>query len=66
MTGLHMAPTVQAANRFIEQGHVRVGVEVVTDPAMLVTRGMEDWVTWGEGGVKEKVEGWKGGRDDFG
>lgn len=33
-----MAETVSAANKFVEQGHVRVGTEVVTDPAFLVTR----------------------------
>ena len=38
MTRLRMADTVQAANQFIEQGHVRVGTEVVTDSAFLVTR----------------------------
>ena len=38
MTRLRMADTVQSANQFIEQGHVRVGTEVVTDPAFLVTR----------------------------
>lgn len=65
MTRLQMAPTVQAANKFIEQGHVRVGTEIVTDPAMLITRGMEDWVAWGQGGVKSIVEGWRGQRDDF-
>ena len=38
MTRLRMAETVSAANKFVEQGHVRVGTEVVTDPAFLVTR----------------------------
>lgn len=38
MTRLRMAETVSAANKFIEQGHVRVGTEVVTDSAFLVTR----------------------------
>ena len=38
MTRLRMADTVQAAVVYIEQGHVRVGTEVVTDPAFLVTR----------------------------
>lgn len=38
MTRLAMAETVQAAIKFIEQGHVRVGPQVVTDPAFLVTR----------------------------
>ncbi|MCJ1270686.1 Small subunit (SSU) processome component [Lobaria immixta] len=66
MTRLHMSPTVQAANRFIEQGHVRVGTDEVTDPAFLVTRSMEDWVTWTQGSkVAEKIKGWKGDKDDF-
>lgn len=34
----HMAQTIKDAVKFIEQGHVRVGVERVTDPAFLVTR----------------------------
>jgi len=38
MTRLRMAETVSAANKFIEQGHVRVGTEVVTDSAFMVTR----------------------------
>ena len=38
MTRLRMAETVSAANKFVEQGHVRVGTEVVTDPAFLVNR----------------------------
>ena len=38
MTRLQMADTVQAAIRFIEQGHVRCGPEVVTDPAFMVSR----------------------------
>ena len=38
MTRLRMAETVSTANRFIEQGHVRVGTEIQTDSAFLVTR----------------------------
>ena len=38
MTRLRMAENVSTANRFIEQGHVRVGTGVVTDSAFLVTR----------------------------
>jgi len=46
MTRLKMAETVSAAVKFIEQGHVRVGPDTITDPAYLVTRSMEDFVTW--------------------
>lgn len=38
MTRLRMADTVQAAIKFVEQGHVRVGTDVITDTAYLVTR----------------------------
>jgi hypothetical protein len=31
---------------FVEQGHIRVGPDTITDPAYLVTRNMEDYVTW--------------------
>ncbi|KAG6878345.1 Small subunit (SSU) processome component [Termitomyces sp. T159_Od127] len=41
-----MAETVSAAVKFIEQGHVRVGPDTITDPAYLVTRHMQDFVTW--------------------
>jgi U3 small nucleolar ribonucleoprotein protein IMP3 len=38
MTKLKMADNLQAAIKFIEQGHVRVGTDVITDTAYLVTR----------------------------
>lgn len=38
MTRLGMAENVTAANTFVEGGNVRVGTDVVTDPAFLVSR----------------------------
>ncbi|GAA94435.1 uncharacterized protein L969DRAFT_90991 [Mixia osmundae IAM 14324] len=46
MCRLKMSQTVKMAVQYVEQGHVRVGPETVTDPAFLVTRNMEDFVTW--------------------
>lgn len=46
MQRLKMAETVQDAVKYIEQGHVKVGVDTVTDPAFHVTRTMEDHITW--------------------
>lgn len=66
MTRLRMADTVQSGTRFIEQGHVRVGTEVVTDPAFLVTRGMEDFVTWVDSSkVKRNIQKYREELDDF-
>lgn len=38
MVKQRMAQTVKMATQFVVQGHIRVGTEVVTDPAFLVTR----------------------------
>ena len=61
-----MVEHVSAAVRFIEQGHVRVGTEVVTDGAFLVTRAMEDFVTWVDSSkVKRQVLRYRDKLDDF-
>lgn len=41
-----MSEIIKNATDLIEQGHVRVGTEVVKDPAFLVSRTLEDFVTW--------------------
>ncbi|XP_004363850.1 hypothetical protein CAOG_03011 [Capsaspora owczarzaki ATCC 30864] len=46
MVRLKMAENVREAVQLVEQGHVRVGPDAVNDPAFLVTRPMEDFVTW--------------------
>lgn len=38
MCKLKMCQTVKMAVQFIEQGHVRIGPDTMTDPAFLVTR----------------------------
>ncbi|KAM3177649.1 Small subunit (SSU) processome component [Hymenolepis weldensis] len=62
----HMAETIKAAVTFIEQGHVRVGPDTIRDTAFLVTRPMEDYVTWAPGSkIKKKLLEYNGLRDDF-
>lgn len=46
LTRLKFAETMREAVTLVEQGHIRVGPETVTDPAYLVSRAMEDYVTW--------------------
>jgi ribosomal protein S4 len=43
------------AVRTIEQGHIRVGPSPVTDPAMLVTRQLEDFVTWVDTSARKRT-----------
>ena len=66
MTRLRMAETVQGAVKFIEQGHVRVGTQVVTDPAFCVNRNLEDFVTWVDSSkVKRNILKYRDKLDDF-
>ncbi|GAB2295207.1 hypothetical protein Dimus_029382 [Dionaea muscipula] len=43
---LRMAEFRKEAVTYIEQGHVRVGMETVADPVFHVTRNMQDFITW--------------------
>ena len=66
MQRLKMAETVQDAVKYIEQGHVKVGVDTVTDPAFHVTRNMEDHITWIRGStIAKTVSDYRQQRDDF-
>merc|ERR1711915_725598 len=66
MVRLRLAETLKAAVTFIEQGHIRVGPEVITDPAFLVTRNMEDFVTWSHASaIRKHVMEYNEMRDDF-
>eukprot|EP00218_Dolichomastix_sp_CCMP3274_P016235 CAMPEP_0170137274 /NCGR_PEP_ID=MMETSP0033_2-20121228/4019_1 /TAXON_ID=195969 /ORGANISM="Dolichomastix tenuilepis, Strain CCMP3274" /LENGTH=183 /DNA_ID=CAMNT_0010373121 /DNA_START=53 /DNA_END=604 /DNA_ORIENTATION=+ len=63
---LKMSETLREACTFIEQGHVRVGPDTVTDPAFLVTKSLEDFVTWVDTSrVKRTVAKYNDALDDF-
>ncbi|KAL9268322.1 U3 small nucleolar ribonucleoprotein IMP3-like protein [Drosera capensis] len=66
MVKMHLAEKREEAVKFIEQGHVRVGPEVVTDPAFHVTRQMQDFVTWVDSSsIKRKVLQYNEQIDDY-
>ncbi|KAJ5102992.1 hypothetical protein N7532_003521 [Penicillium argentinense] len=61
-----MVQTIKAAATFIEQGQVRVGTEVVNDPAFLVSRNMEDFVTWVDSSkIKRNIMQYRDKLDDY-
>lgn len=49
-----MSESIKGATKLIEQGHVRVGPELIKDPAFLVSRTLEDFVTWVDGSAIRK------------
>lgn len=66
MVRLKMAETLRVACTLIEQGQVRIGPNVVTDPAFLVTRSMEDYVTWVDSSkIRRTVQKYNDKLDDF-
>ncbi|KAK6641386.1 hypothetical protein RUM44_013097 [Polyplax serrata] len=61
-----MVENLQAANEIIEQGHVRVGPELVKDPAFLVTRHLEDFITWVDTStIRKHILNYNQERDDY-
>jgi U3 small nucleolar ribonucleoprotein protein IMP3 len=63
---LKMSESVKQAVELVEQGHVRVGPTVVTDPAFFVHRNMEDYVTWRDTSkIRRKVLAYQDKVDDY-
>lgn len=58
--------TIKEGITFIEQGNVRVGTEIITDPAFMITRALEDHITWANGSkIKRRLQEYKGEQDDY-
>ena len=61
-----MAENVKSAVQMVESGHVRVGPDTVLDPAYLVPRNLEDFVTWVDTSkIRQHVMEYKDLRDDY-
>lgn len=66
MVRLKFAETPKEACTLVEQGHIRIGPETVTDNALLVTRNMEDFITWVDASkIKRKIATYNDEVDDF-
>jgi len=66
MVRLKMAETLKVAVTWIEQGQVRVGPNVVTDPSFLVSQSMEDYITWvDQSKIRRSVQKYNDKLDDF-
>jgi U3 small nucleolar ribonucleoprotein protein IMP3 len=63
---LKMCESIKQAVELIEHGHIRVGVNQITDPAYLVTRTMEDFVQWVDGSkIQRTIHKYNNKLDDF-
>lgn len=58
--------SVKEAVTYIEQSQVRVGTEIISNPGFIVTRAMEDHITWADGSkIKKKIQEYDGVVDDY-
>jgi U3 small nucleolar ribonucleoprotein protein IMP3 len=66
LSSIKMAESVSQASKYIEQGHVRVGTDTITDPAFLVSRSRLDFVTWVDSSkIKAKILSYNDKLDDY-
>jgi U3 small nucleolar ribonucleoprotein protein IMP3 len=66
MKNMHMVPSSKDATRFVEHGHVRLGSKIVYDPSAIISKAMEDFVSWAEESkIKRKIDEFHGERDDY-
>jgi len=66
MVRLKMSETLKEATQFIEQGHIRVGPNTISDPAFMVTRTFEDYVTWVDSSkIKRTIMKYNDKLDDY-
>lgn len=66
MMNIKMMTNVKEAAMFIEQGHVRVGTDIVTNPAFHVTRNQEDYIAWVDTSkIQQKVMKYNDTLDDY-
>lgn len=54
------------ADKFVQQGHVRLGNRVISDTSTLVSRAMEDFVTWTDSSkIRKKIDEFNEDYDDY-
>ncbi|KAI5191051.1 U3 small nucleolar ribonucleoprotein IMP3 [Nematocida sp. AWRm77] len=60
MVDMKMVPDIQTGTTFVKHGHVKVGTQIATDPGLILSRAMEDFVTWRDGSkVKNTIESFR-------
>ena len=66
MVKKNFSQSLRNASELIEYGHIRVGLDMIKDPAFIVSRNMEDFITWIDGSkVQKHVLEYNDVRDDY-
>lgn len=60
------AETVAKGHDYVEQGHIKIGPEIVTNPTFIVTKNLEHFIDWTYGSkIKKNIDSFNGVKDDF-
>ena len=63
---LKFVETLEEGETFIKHGHFIIGNEIIKDPDFLVSRRMEDHITWNDRSkIKKKINTYKNNMDDY-
>ncbi|KRY12135.1 U3 small nucleolar ribonucleoprotein IMP3 [Trichinella patagoniensis] len=66
MVKSNMVENLATATKFVEHGHVRVGPVMISDPAFIVPRNLEDFITWtNTSAVRKHVLEYNDMKDDY-
>ena len=58
--------SIKQAITYIEQGQIQLGTDVIYDPSLMVTRSMEDHISWVKGSkIQRKIDTYNDKIDDY-
>lgn len=67
MVKMGLIKTFTHGDEFVQHGHVRVGMKTISDPSMLISRSMEEYITWTDSSkIRRKIEEFNDAQDDYG
>jgi U3 small nucleolar ribonucleoprotein protein IMP3 len=54
------------SDEFVQHGHIRVGTRIVNDTSLIISRAMEEFVTWADTSkIKRKIDDFNDEKDDY-
>jgi len=66
LVSLKFCPELKTAVSLVEQGQVRLGPDVVKDPALHITRDMADHISWSQGSrIRRHIKEFRDEIDDY-
>ncbi|VWU51471.1 U3 small nucleolar ribonucleoprotein protein IMP3, putative [Hepatocystis sp. ex Piliocolobus tephrosceles] len=66
MFRLKFVQTIKLAITYIEQGNIRVGINVINNPAFHINRSLEDQINWADGSkIFKHIQKHQGNKDDY-